>query len=156
MKVKEPTAVREARSMVKERWLDRRMEKLSHENDRLREELDELKHDLDAEQDRSKETLSALTKARRPGRLKWIVLAGGAYVLGAKAGRARYEQLRGWMRSLRREDESIAIPDATPTTTSAGAATTPTGTTSSGMTTSSKSTSGATGSGSTSTGATHR
>lgn len=105
MKMKQPTTVREAGSMLKERWLDRRVEKLAHENDKLREELDELRHDLDAEQDRSKETLSALSKARKPGRMKWILLAGGAYVMGTKAGRARYEQMRGWARSMTRSDD---------------------------------------------------
>jgi len=90
----------EAKSMVKERFLDRRVEKLSKENDKLREAVGELRQDLDDAQDRSKETLAALTKTRRPGRMKWLVLAGGAYVLGAKAGRGRYEQLKGWARSL--------------------------------------------------------
>jgi cell division septum initiation protein DivIVA len=104
MKMKQPNTVREAGSMLKERWLDRRVEKLSQENDKLRDELDELRHDLDAEQDRSKETLSALSKARKPGRMKWILLAGGAYVMGTKAGRARYEQMRGWVRSVTRPD----------------------------------------------------
>ena len=51
------------------------------------------------------ETLAALSKkTRRPGRMKWLVLAGGAYVLGAKAGRGRYEQLKGWARSLTPEN----------------------------------------------------
>jgi hypothetical protein len=98
--MKQPTAMKEAKSMVKERWLDRRVDKLSQENDRLREEVDELRHDLDEEHDRSKTTLEALSKSgKRPGRMKWLVLAGGAYVLGTKAGRARYEQMKGWVRS---------------------------------------------------------
>lgn len=99
--MKQPTAVKEAKSMVKERWLDRRVEKLTHENDQLREAVDELRQDLDSEHDRSKEALTALSKSRkRPGRMKWLVLAGGAYVLGTKAGRARYEQMKGWVRSI--------------------------------------------------------
>jgi cell division septum initiation protein DivIVA len=98
--MKQPTTMREAKSMVKERWLDRRVEKLSKENDELREAVDELRRDLDEEHGRSKETLQALSKARRPGRMKWLILAGGAYVLGAKAGRARYEQIKGWTRSV--------------------------------------------------------
>jgi hypothetical protein len=99
--MKQPTTMREAKSMVKERWLDRRVEKLSDENDRLRDAVDELRHELDTEHDRSKETLDALSKnRRRPGRMKWLVLAGGAYVLGTKAGRARYEQMKGWVRSV--------------------------------------------------------
>jgi hypothetical protein len=99
--MKQPTAVKEAKSMVKERWLDHRVEKLSKENDDLRDAVDELRVDLDEAQGRSKETLAALSKnRRRPGRMKWLVLAGGAYVLGAKAGRARYEQIAGWARSV--------------------------------------------------------
>jgi hypothetical protein len=107
MKVKQPTAVKEATAMVKERWLDRRVEKLTRENQELREAVEDLRHDLDSEHDRSKEALSALSKSRtRPGRMKWLVLAGGAYVLGTKAGRARYEQMKGWVRSVTQRDGS--------------------------------------------------
>ena len=102
--MKQPTTVKEAKSMVKERWLDHRVEKLARENDELREAVDELRVDLDEAQGRSKETLAALAKTRRPGRMKWLVLAGGAYVLGAKAGRARYEQIRGWARSVTQQN----------------------------------------------------
>ena len=103
--MRQPATMHEARSMVKERFLDRRVEKLSKENDKLRQAVGELRQDLDEAQDRSKETLAALSKkTRRPGRVKWLVLAGGAYVLGAKAGRARYEQLKGWARSLTPEN----------------------------------------------------
>ncbi len=102
--MKQPTTVKEAKSMVKERWLDHRVEKLARENDELREAVDELRVDLDEAHGRSKETLAALAKTRRPGRMKWLVLAGGAYVLGAKAGRARYEQIRGWARSVTQQN----------------------------------------------------
>ena len=103
--MRQPATIQEAKSMVKERFLDRRIEKLSKENDKLREAVGELRHDLDDAQDRSKETLAALSKkTRRPGRMKWLVLAGGAYVLGAKAGRGRYEQLKEWARLLTPEN----------------------------------------------------
>ena len=102
--MRQPATMHEARSMVKERWLDRRVDKLSKENDKLREAVGDLRQDLDEAQGRSKETLAALSKTHRPGRIKWLVLAGGAYVLGAKAGRARYEQLKGWARSLAPQD----------------------------------------------------
>ena len=102
--MRQPATIHEAKSMVKERFLDRRVEKLSKENDKLREAVGELRQDLDDAQDRSKETLAVLSKTRRPGRMKWLVLAGGAYVLGAKAGRGRYEQLKGWARSLSPEN----------------------------------------------------
>lgn len=98
--MRQPATMHEAKSMVKERLMDRRIDKLTKENDKLREAVGELREDLDDAQGRSKETLAALSKTRRPGRLKWLVLAGGAYVLGAKAGRARYDQLKGWARSV--------------------------------------------------------
>lgn len=97
--MKQPATVQEAKSMVKERWLDHRVEKLAKENEKLRAAVGDLRHDLDEAQERSQETLTALSKTRRPGRMKWLVLAGGAYVLGAKAGRARYEQIKDWARS---------------------------------------------------------
>jgi cell division septum initiation protein DivIVA len=113
--VKQPTTVKEAKSMVKERWLDHRVEKLSRENDELREAVDELREDLDDAQGRSRETLAALSKTRRPGRMKWLVLAGGAYVLGAKAGRARYEQITGWARSVTQPNGNGTTVDVTDT-----------------------------------------
>jgi cell division septum initiation protein DivIVA len=113
--VKQPTAVKEAKSMVKERWLDHRVEKLSRENDELRDAVDELREDLDDAQGRSRETLAALSKTRRPGRMKWLVLAGGAYVLGAKAGRARYEQITGWARSVTQPNGNGTTVDVTDT-----------------------------------------
>ncbi len=117
--VKQPTTVKEAKSMVKERWLDHRVEKLAKENDQLREAVEELREDLDDAQGRSQDTLKALSKNRRPGRMKWLVLAGGAYVLGAKAGRARYEQIRGWARSVTQQNGNGngAVTDTTTGTT---------------------------------------
>ena len=115
--MKQPTTVKEAKSMVKERWLDHRVDKLSKENNELREAVDELRVDLDDAQGRSKETLAALSKnRRRPGRMKWLVLAGGAYVLGAKAGRARYEQIAGWARSVSKPNGNGTTVDVTDTT----------------------------------------
>ncbi len=122
--MKQPTTVKEAKSMVKERWLDHRVEKLAKENDQLREAVEELREDLDDAQGRSQDTLKALSKTRRPGRMKWLVLAGGAYVLGAKAGRARYEQIRGWARSVTQQNGNGTATDIT--TGSAGTGTTET------------------------------
>jgi hypothetical protein len=117
--MRQPATMRDAKSKVKERWLDRRVEKLSEENEKLRDAVEDLRHELDAEHGRSKETLSALTKSRRrPGRMKWLVLAGGAYVLGAKAGRARYEQMKGWVRSMAQQGSMGQTNGATMPTTS--------------------------------------
>jgi ferric-dicitrate binding protein FerR (iron transport regulator) len=110
--------MRDAKSKVKERLLDRRVDKLSEENDKLREAVEDLRQELDAEHGRSKETLSALSKSRRrPGRMKWLVLAGGAYVLGAKAGRARYEQMKSWVRSMTQQGSMSQTNGATMATT---------------------------------------
>ena len=118
--MRQPATMRDAKSMVKGRWLDRRVEKLSEENAELRDAVEDLRHELDTEHGRSKETLSALSKTRRrPGRMKWLVLAGGAYVLGAKAGRARYEQMKGWVRSMTQQGSMSQTNGGTtmPTTT---------------------------------------
>jgi hypothetical protein len=112
--MKQRTAVKEAKTMVKERWLDRRIDKLTRENEELRGAVEDLRHDLDVEHDRSKEALTALSRSKRPGRMKWLVLAGGAYVLGTKAGRARYEQMKGWVRSVVPSNGSAADGTATP------------------------------------------
>jgi ferric-dicitrate binding protein FerR (iron transport regulator) len=116
--MRQPATMRDAKSKVKERLLDRRVDKLSEENDKLREAVEDLRQELDAEHGRSKETLSALSKSRRrPGRMKWLVLAGGAYVLGAKAGRARYEQMKSWVRSMTQQGSMSQTDSATMATT---------------------------------------
>ena len=51
--------------------------------------------------------------------MKWLVLAGGAYVLGAKAGRARYEQIAGWARSVSKPNGNGTTVDVTDTPTKA-------------------------------------
>jgi len=48
--------------------------------------------------------------------MKWILLAGGAYVMGTKAGRARYEQMRGWVRSMTARSEDDGRTEVTGTT----------------------------------------
>jgi hypothetical protein len=117
--MKQATAMKDAKTKVKERWLDHRIEKLSRENDSLRDEVEELRHDLDETRDRSTDTIKALAKTRRPGRMKWLILAGGAYVLGAKAGRARYEQIRSWARSVtHRDGDGTALDGSQPEQTS--------------------------------------
>jgi hypothetical protein len=151
--MKQSATMREAGSMLKEGLLGRRVEKLARENDKLRDELDELKHDLDTEQERTKETLNALSKVRRrPGRVKWLVLAGGAYVLGAKAGRARYEQIVEWVRSVRRTDGNGSSMGSATGTGMTGAGTTDltsTGSTMTGTGSTGTGSTGTTGTGST-------
>jgi hypothetical protein len=86
-----------------------RLEKLDRDNDRLRTEVSVLRDDLQEERSTVKEALAALKKqrepatvtiSRRPRILRTIVVAGGAYVLGTRDGRERYEQIRKKARSL--------------------------------------------------------
>jgi len=77
-----------------------RMDKLGRENAQLRSEVELLRDDLDHERDAldgAMKRLAAGSKrgARRakPKLLRTILIAGGAYVLGARAGRERYDQI---------------------------------------------------------------
>jgi hypothetical protein len=86
---------------------------LDRKNDRLGDELKATRRELELERTARNELLDTLkamprsietkpAKPRRRGRfLRLIVIAGGAYVLGAKAGRERYEQIRDWTASMR-------------------------------------------------------
>jgi hypothetical protein len=81
--------------------LDESNEELKHENKLLREQLDEDSADrgrMLAILDRMEMTPR---KRRRGGWIRTILVASVAYVLGARAGRKRYEQIRAsWDRML--------------------------------------------------------
>jgi hypothetical protein len=88
----------------------KRVERLDEENDRLRTELRMTKSQLERERDRQQDVLDALNRASerktkvtakpRGGLLRLVIVGGTAYVFGTKAGRERYEQLRGWFSSM--------------------------------------------------------
>jgi len=85
---------------VKGRWASARMEKIDRDNERLRTDVALLRDDLDEERASLKEALKGLSskqpvtvKDRRPHVLRAVIIAAGAYVLGTKAGRERYEQI---------------------------------------------------------------
>jgi hypothetical protein len=92
---------------ARERLVHSRMEKLDRENDRLRTEVGLLRGDLDEERSSLKEALKGLeTRAvavkqdRRPHVIRALLIAGGAYVLGTRAGRERFDQIVQKARSL--------------------------------------------------------
>ena len=89
----------------------KRVERLDEENDRLRTELRMTKSQLERERDRQQDMLDALNRASerktkvtakpRGGLLRLVIVGGTAYVFGTKAGRDRYEQIRGWASSMK-------------------------------------------------------
>lgn len=108
--------MRGIRDEAKLRTLDARMSRADRDRDRLRMENEALRERLEAaDEERSKwlDTIEGLskksTRLRKPRRFRRTVVllgaTGSAYVLGAKAGRERYEQIRTWWRDLRSRAE---------------------------------------------------
>jgi hypothetical protein len=88
---------------AKNRWIEDRNERTERDNDRLRIENQALKSEMDRDRDRlstlldslERPTTSAGTKSHRlRGLFILTAAAAGAYVMGAKSGRERYEQIR--------------------------------------------------------------
>jgi hypothetical protein len=92
-----------AKSKVREARLEgiqERAERLKMKNDLLRDELNQER----AERERMVEALEHMGGPKRH-RIRGLFLltaaAGSAYVMGSKAGRERYEQLRSWFDDMR-------------------------------------------------------
>jgi len=89
------------RSFMKDR-LEHKLDDTMREKDRLEQANELLKAELDREERDRRQMWSALEKGMKPQRSKFrrlLVLgvgAGAAYVYGAKAGRARYEEIVAW------------------------------------------------------------
>jgi len=114
-------AVSDLGEKARERRMESRLDKVDRENDRLKHEVKLLREDLHEERGSLQQALDALkrdehvtvqTKApKRRGRLlRAAVIGGGAYLLGARAGRERYEQIvqkaRDWKRAAMHENGS--------------------------------------------------
>ena len=93
---------------MRARMTEARLGNLDRDNARLRGEVAELRSELDherGERQELRELLRARPKTvkiggRRP-LLRVVVIGAGAYVLGARAGRERYDEILAWARSLR-------------------------------------------------------
>jgi hypothetical protein len=99
---------------LSERWRSirntKRVTRLDEENDRLRTELRMTRSQLDRERDRQQDVLDALNRASerktkvtakpRGGLLRLAVVGVIAYIVGTRAGRDRYEQIRRWSSSI--------------------------------------------------------
>ena len=92
---------------------EREMEDVRRENLRLKAEAHVLRDELEHDRGDVARLLSAIerTTAEKPHRLgRFLWLAGaatGAYVMGAKAGRQRYEDIRGAVSSAMRKGSSM-------------------------------------------------
>jgi hypothetical protein len=95
---------------IQDKRLHGRVEDLDKENTRLRAQVQMLSGDLKHEREEHEE-LVGLLKARpsketvkvkrRGGMIRLLAIGGAAYVLGAKAGKERYEHIRGWFTDMR-------------------------------------------------------
>lgn len=96
---------------ARDRLTESRLDRFDRENDRLKHEVRMLRDDLREERGSLERALAALkrdehvtvqTKApKRRGRLlRTIIIGGGAYVLGTRAGRERYDQIVEKVRGL--------------------------------------------------------
>jgi hypothetical protein len=102
--------VNDVRGRARDRMVTARLTNMDRENERLRTESSMLRAQLERERqdgDSLRDALKAsaknrAVKVRRSGSLRMLVLAGGAYLLGAKAGRERYEEIRSWARDMQR------------------------------------------------------
>jgi hypothetical protein len=92
---------------VRERLLSGRLGNLDRQNERLRNEVSVLHSQLDHEREEHKELRDALrskpkeVKVRKSGFVRVVLIGGGAYLLGAHAGRERYDEVLRWARSMR-------------------------------------------------------
>jgi hypothetical protein len=110
---------------VQTRRLESKRDTLDRDNERLRTELRSIKHELDRERSARDELLDALKKGegsvkadkvkvktkKRGGFLRLLVIGGGAYVLGTRAGHERYEQIKGWASGMKDRMQSRSNGD---------------------------------------------
>ena len=95
---------------VRERRMEGRVDDLDRENLKLKTEVRELRGELDHERSmledalqglRERPTPTVVKKKRRGGLIRTAVIGGGAYLLGTRAGRERYDQIVGWVERKR-------------------------------------------------------
>lgn len=129
--------VTEIGDRARERKTERRLDTMDRENDRLKQEVRMLRDDLQEERGSLQRALDALrrdehvtvqtTAPKRRGRiLRLIAIGGAAYLLGARAGRERYDQIVDKAKRLKsatptRDDAEPTWEAAAPTGSGAGA-----------------------------------
>jgi hypothetical protein len=117
------TKLSEVTSKWKEHAASARLDRMDRENDQLRTEIGSLRSLLDREHHEREELLESVkrkpavvVKKKKSSVLRALVVGIGAYIVGARAGRERYEQIVGWFRGLRSEVSSSAVAVASVST----------------------------------------
>jgi hypothetical protein len=113
---------------MRERRAEAKVRLLQEDNRRLKDELRSIRSDLDRERSQREEMMDAIrsrqpkvTVKRRGGLIRTVVIGGGAYVLGTRAGRERYDQIREAVRGFMQRRASMGMetgtqPQTQPTT----------------------------------------
>lgn len=93
----------EVTSKWKEQIAVTRLDRMDRENDKLRMELDSVRSMLDRERDERDELLGTIkkrpevvVKKKKAGFLRLVIVGAGAYIVGTRAGRERYDQITQW------------------------------------------------------------
>lgn len=97
--------LREQRAEMRAGRADRRTERLKHRVDVLQNELDREREAREELVDLVRHEGLEGASSRRGGTIAVLAVGGVAYLLGAKAGRARYEQIASWLRGARERGE---------------------------------------------------
>jgi hypothetical protein len=123
----EDKTMRDTLNDVTDRYRDRRMNArvntLDRQNVRLRDEVSCLREDLNDERSERADLKKALqakpTVVKKTGLIRLLLVGGTAYVLGTRDGRQRYDQIVGWVRSMRGKMERSADDAAAEVTATA-------------------------------------
>jgi hypothetical protein len=118
----------EVTSKWKEQIAMTRLDRMDRENNKLRTELDSMRSMLDRERDERDELIGTINKRpevvvkkKKGGFLRLLVVGAGAYIVGARAGRERYEQITDWAQKAKSKakdsaedmrDAGVAVKDA--------------------------------------------
>ncbi len=89
--------IRDERAAMRERSMDWRQRRLQHKLEALHDELDREREARRALTD----AMSGKSRTRGRGLVRVLLIGGGAYILGTRAGRERYDQMTGWIRDVR-------------------------------------------------------
>jgi septal ring factor EnvC (AmiA/AmiB activator) len=108
---------------AKNRWTEDRNDKMSRDIERLKVQNEALRDELERDRGRLSELLDTLGDSTHPKvkkhRMRRLIMltsaAGAAYVMGAKAGRQRYDQLRSWFDDMRGKGEQMWESDTVQT-----------------------------------------